>query len=167
MPVYGAHLKLVYANMLMTIFTVPFINYTTLYDPIGVFMLRIIGYLIVSDTLFYWIHRFSHTNKHLWKYHKKHHEFQYPSGITAIYAHPIDFILTNLLPFLCGPALFGYSLHTLIFWLTLVIFNAVISHSSLNFPIYYDANHGIHHVKRNVNFGFILWDKICKTKNDN
>lgn len=164
LPVYDNHLQIILCNLSLTIFALPFVSYTTLYDPFLTFIIRLIGYLLIGDTAFYWLHRLSHKSLFLWKYHKMHHEFTYPGGVTAIYAHPVDFIISNLIPFLAGPFIMGYSLHTLVFWLTFVIFNIVISHSGIKFPIYYDPKHGIHHVKKNVNYSFLIWDKICGTE---
>ena len=37
--------------------------------------------------------------------HKIHHEFKQPFGIAAVYAHPIEHVLPNLIPVAAGPAI--------------------------------------------------------------
>jgi methylsterol monooxygenase len=41
---------------------------------------------------------------HSGRIHKQHHDFKQPFGIASVYAHPIEHVLSNLLPVLAGPA---------------------------------------------------------------
>jgi fatty acid hydroxylase domain-containing protein 2 len=54
--------------------------------------------ILVDEIGFYYSHRLFHY-KFFYKYiHKQHHEFQSPIAITATYCHPLEHILSNLLP---------------------------------------------------------------------
>ena len=73
--------------------------------------LQITFFMIVEDSTFYWAHRFLHTPflyKHL---HKKHHEFNVTIGIAAEYAHPLEFIFSNIVPTGLGAAILGSRCH--------------------------------------------------------
>ncbi len=41
---------------------------------------------------------------HAGRIHKFHHDFKQPFGIASVYAHPVEHVLSNLLPVLAGPA---------------------------------------------------------------
>ena len=54
--------------------------------------------ILFEELGFYYSHRLLH-NPRFYKYiHKRHHEWQTPIAITAIYCHPIEHIFSNLLP---------------------------------------------------------------------
>jgi methylsterol monooxygenase len=61
---------------------------------------------LFNDITFYWTHRLLHT-KTLYRFHKQHHEFTGTVGIAAEYAHPIEVVLSNLIPSLGGVIFFG------------------------------------------------------------
>jgi sterol desaturase/sphingolipid hydroxylase (fatty acid hydroxylase superfamily) len=53
---------------------------------------------VVFDFCHYWIHRGLH-HPRLYQYlHKTHHKFLYPSMLTTFYMHPLDIILTLVIP---------------------------------------------------------------------
>jgi len=56
--------------------------------------LYILSQIIFGEVWFYTIHYIIHS-KHLYKYHKTHHENSEVIGIFALYAHPLDAIITN------------------------------------------------------------------------
>ena len=39
------------------------------------------------------------------KIHKLHHDFKAPFGITAIYAHPLEHVVSNIMPIAAGPVI--------------------------------------------------------------
>ena len=61
----------------------------------------------VYETIFYWSHRLFHTPWLYKKFHKQHHEYQVTVTIAAIYNHPFDYFVTNLLPGLFAFILLG------------------------------------------------------------
>lgn len=59
----------------------------------------IFGVIIVDEVLFYYGHRLFHENTWLYiNVHKIHHEFQFPCGLVAAYAHPSEMLISNVLP---------------------------------------------------------------------
>ena len=58
------------------------------------FITNFILWLFVTDFWFYFLHRLFH-QKALYKFHKVHHDYSYTFGMGAIYAHPLDFVVTN------------------------------------------------------------------------
>ena len=72
-------------------------DWPTTTQVIGQFMF----FLIVEDVTFYWSHRLLHHPQFYW-IHKKHHQYNISITLAATYAHPIEFILGNALPFGIG-----------------------------------------------------------------
>jgi len=60
---------------------------------------------LIEDTLFYWTHRGLH-HPSVYKYvHKQHHNFKRTIGFASEYAHPAEFVISNLIPTIAGPAI--------------------------------------------------------------
>lgn len=57
-------------------------------------VLYIFSQIVFGEVWFYTIHYIIHS-KYLYKYHKTHHENNEVIGIFALYAHPLDAIITN------------------------------------------------------------------------
>jgi len=81
------------------------------------FWLQFTEVIAVSDLLIYWAHRWSHTNRFLWKFHRVHHTAERLDWIAAYREHPFDNLYTrlveNLPPILLGfplPALAGFAM---------------------------------------------------------
>ena len=72
-------------------------DWPTITEIIGQF----IFFLIIDDVSFYWLHRLLHHPKFYW-IHKQHHQYNMPVSLAATYAHPIEFIFANALPFGLG-----------------------------------------------------------------
>lgn len=60
--------------------------------------LTIFFFMLVEDFIFYWTHRLFHWRVIYPYIHKMHHEHKTTVGIAAEYAHPLEFILGNMLP---------------------------------------------------------------------
>ena len=54
--------------------------------------------LAISEILFYTFHRILHHRLLYKHFHKVHHEFKQPIGISALYTHPVDAVLGNIIP---------------------------------------------------------------------
>lgn len=67
--------------------------------------LSITFFMLVEDFFFYWAHRFLHWKVIYPYFHKMHHIHSTTVGISGEYAHPVDFIFSNMLPTSIGPAL--------------------------------------------------------------
>lgn len=80
--------------------------------------LTVLFCIMVEDMTFYWGHRFLHT-KTMYPYiHKIHHEYKVSVSIAAEYAHPIEYILGNILPTVLGIKILRSQVHycTAIVW---------------------------------------------------
>ena len=117
-------------------------------------------WLITSDFLFYGFHYIFHT-KYLYKFHQIHHQYIYTYGITSIYAHPLDFVATNLVPLSFAPLIFKFN-DTLIKNIIIfsLIFTVVFSHGGYDFL---PATHLKHHIYRKFNYGLNLSDRLLGT----
>jgi len=131
----------------------------------------------IAETWFYWFHRALHT-KTFYRFHKQHHGFTAPIGISAQYVHLIEGILTGATPtilpivvltFLTGEAL---SFSLILFFFAFRSWWGVDSHCGYEVPwsfgswIMNDNSHHYWHHKRNTgNYGscFIPWDLAMGT----
>jgi len=131
---------------------------------------------IIDDIFFYFVHRLIHVNKFLYKkIHRIHHEANMPIAIDYIYAHPLEWMVGYIGPFI-GILLYGgISIYT--FWLYLIIRNMheIFIHSGINsssflykiIPFAADnKHHDLHHEKYNCNYAstFTFWDRVFKTQ---
>eukprot|EP00298_Acanthocystis_sp_HF-20_P030332 c9459_g1_i1.p1 GENE.c9459_g1_i1~~c9459_g1_i1.p1 ORF type:complete len:247 (-),score=86.76 c9459_g1_i1:73-792(-) len=137
-------------------------------DPIpsiGTCVLHLMGFVFVEEIGFYYTHRLSHHPLFYAAVHKRHHEWKSPVAITAIYAHPLEQIFTNLTPIVAGGFIFKSHIILVTIFLVIAVLNTLIAHCGYNFP-YLDAKkHDLHHSKTDVNYGFLgLCDWMHKTR---
>lgn len=137
---------------------------------------QITFFMFVEDFCFYWVHRALH-QKRIYPYiHKIHHEYNNPIGISAEYAHPLEFFLANIVPTAMGSKLLGKNIHlvTYLLWSTLRIFETIDGHCGYEFswspyrllPLSGSANyHNYHHTHNIGNYGsfFMIWDVLMGT----
>jgi fatty acid hydroxylase domain-containing protein 2 len=115
--------------------------------------------VIFEEIGFYYTHRLLHT-KYLYNYiHKIHHKWVYPIAISAIYCHPIEYIISNLFPGIIGTILYSrngtVNYSYFLVWNIIAILNTIYAHSGYNFGnnhIY--PKHFYHHLVGYCNFGF-------------
>lgn len=85
--------------------------------------------MLAEDALFYWAHRTLHHPRLYGAVHKLHHEYKSSIGIASEFAHPIEFILSNTLPFSAGPLICGMHYWTLFMWTLWRIGETIDAHS--------------------------------------
>ena len=111
-------------------------------------------FILVEEVGFYYSHVALHSSilyKHI---HKIHHEWTAPIGLTALYAHPLEHVLSNLLPIAMGPLLIGSHLITTWTWYCIALVSTIISHSGYHLPLLPSPEfHDFHHFKFNQCFG--------------
>lgn len=106
--------------------------------------------LILSAELWFDLsHRLLHT-RWFYRFHKLHHQFKYPYGLTGLYAHPVEFIFCNLASTIWTLYWIEYSPIVIYIWNAYLAINTINSHHK-----YFEGPHLIHHRKLNVNFGSI------------
>lgn len=130
-------------------------------------LFELIVFVLVEELGFYYSHRLLH-HPRLYKYiHKRHHEWTAPIGIVSIYAHPVEHILSNLIPPALGPILMGGHLATSWLWFGLALLSTTVAHCGYHFPFLPSPEaHDYHHLKFNQNYGVLgVLDRLHGTDN--
>lgn len=119
-------------------------------------LLEIAFCALVEEVFFYYSHRLFH-HPALYKHvHKQHHEWTAPIGVVSIYAHPLEHVLSNMMPAVMGPMLLGSHLSTTSLWYCLAFLSTNISHSGYHLPLLPSPEfHDYHHLKFNQNYGVL------------
>ena len=80
--------------------------------------------------------------------HKKHHEWQSPIAVTAVYAHPLEHMISNLGSVASGPVLMQSHLCMVWLWYILTVLVTLADHSGYHLPFYRSPEfHDYHHLK--------------------
>uniref|UniRef100_A0A8D0GYA2 Fatty acid hydroxylase domain containing 2 n=1 Tax=Sphenodon punctatus TaxID=8508 RepID=A0A8D0GYA2_SPHPU len=120
------------------------------------FLLELAIFSLVEEILFYYSHRLLHhplLYKHI---HKKHHEWTAPIGVVALYAHPIEHVLSNMVPVLMGPLLLGSHVSSIMTWFSLALLVTSLSHCGYHIPFLPSPEfHDYHHLQFNQCYGVL------------
>jgi len=136
--------------------------------------------MIFNDLTFHFAHKLLHSNEFLYKrLHSKHHKYNNPIGISSLFAHPIEFVLSNVLPAAIGPFILGKNMHivTLWAWTFYGIGETIEQHSGYDFPfspygilpfMFNASYHDFHHSRYRYNYSsiFIFWDCLFGDNNE-
>ncbi|XP_031428200.1 fatty acid hydroxylase domain-containing protein 2 [Clupea harengus] len=111
---------------------------------------------LIEEVFFYYSHRLAHHPTFYKHIHKIHHEWTAPVGVIALYAHPVEHVVSNMLPALVGPILLGSHLSTTCLWFTAALLVTTISHCGYHLPLLPSPEfHDYHHLKFNQCFGVL------------
>ncbi|QWD91780.1 sterol desaturase family protein [Polynucleobacter sp. MWH-Braz-FAM2G] len=131
----------------------------------------LVAYLIITFFVYWW-HRFRHHNNLAWKvFHQVHHSTYRLQAITALYAHPTDFVANLLIINLVCYGLLGLNIEAAS-WATLwVSVFEYWEHTNVRTPrwlgyfIVRPEMHRIHHERNrhSNNYGLPIWDLIFGT----
>ncbi|XP_067650797.1 fatty acid hydroxylase domain-containing protein 2-like [Haliotis asinina] len=125
----------------------------TLPQPID-FIRDFAVFVVLEEFGFYYSHRLLHHPAFYSWIHKQHHEWTAPISYVAIYAHPIEYIFSNVIPLVLGPLVCGSCLLTTWTWFAIATFTTMIHHSGYHLPFLTSPEfHDFHHLKYNVNYG--------------
>ncbi|CAD8204448.1 unnamed protein product [Paramecium pentaurelia] len=96
---------------------------------------QILVFGVIEDVLFYFSHRLLHTPYFYGKVHKVHHIYNITVSWSAEFAHPLEYILGNLIPVIAGPILLGSQTHmiTILVFVGLATHKTLSDHSGFNF----------------------------------
>jgi len=110
----------------------------------------------VREITFYYSHRLLHHPYFYKRIHKKHHTWISPIAIAAAYCHPIEHILSNVLPIAIGPAIMKSHTILLWIWICYATFETLTVHSGFHLPLLKSSEfHDYHHLKFNYNYGVL------------
>ncbi|KAJ4711338.1 sphinganine C4-monooxygenase 1-like [Melia azedarach] len=133
--------------------------------------------MLVMDTWQYFIHRYMHQNKFLYRHiHSLHHRLVVPYAFGALYNHPIEGLLNDTIGGALSFLLSGMSPRASIFFFSFATIKTVDDHCGLWLPgnlfqVFFKNNtayHDIHHqlYGSKYNFAqpfFVMWDRILGT----
>ncbi|KAG6476444.1 hypothetical protein ZIOFF_065685 [Zingiber officinale] len=133
--------------------------------------------MFVLDTWQYFIHRYMHINKSLYKHiHSKHHTLVVPYAYGALYNHPLEGLLLDTLGGALSFVVSGMTPRTGIFFFCFATIKTVDDHCGLWLPgnllhmffsnnsAYHDVHHQLYGTKFNFSQPFfVTWDKILGT----
>ncbi|XP_020597075.1 sphinganine C4-monooxygenase 2-like [Phalaenopsis equestris] len=142
-----------------------------------VIILQFIVAMVVMDTWQYFMHRFMHVNKFLYKHiHSKHHTLVVPYAFGALYNHPLEGLILDTIGGALSFLISGMTAHTAIFFFSFATIKTVDDHCGLWLPgnllhVFFNNNsayHDIHHQLYGTKYNFsqpffITWDKILGT----
>ncbi|KAI9216946.1 hypothetical protein BC828DRAFT_408955 [Blastocladiella britannica] len=121
--------------------------------------------VLAEEVLFYSTHRLFHFGPLYRRFHKTHHSFTAPIGLAATYAHPVEHLLSNLLPVLATPTLLGLHPFTALTWFTIALTTTVHHHSGYELPGWPSSKmHDFHHYSSIYQFGVLgILDRFLHT----
>lgn len=139
------------------------------------FAVQVILAVLVAEFFFYWIHRLSHVNPFLWRFHSVHHSVKRVYWLNSGMLHPVDAFL-NFFVYFFPIIVLGVEREVFLMFLTLTMTTGVLEHANVNFKAGYmnyvfntAELHRWHHSKEikisQKNYGKILivWDLLFKT----
>lgn len=124
----------------------------------------IIGFLLIHDFYYYWLHRLMHHKSFYRKIHKVHHDSIETSVWTSFSFHPFETVL-QVLPFFAYIYFVPMHIYSIFFLLTLMTISAAINHINKEFyPSWFlrsrfgkyiisATHHAAHHKYFHYNFG--------------
>ncbi|KAI9217627.1 hypothetical protein BC828DRAFT_390706 [Blastocladiella britannica] len=109
---------------------------------------------IMEEAFFYVIHRALHWGPLYRHVHKFHHQFVAPMALSTTYAHPVEYVLSNLTGIVTAPATLGIHPYSIFVWVTFSLSSVIHAHSGYEIYGWPSARlHDWHHYSFNNAFG--------------
>jgi methylsterol monooxygenase/4-alpha-methyl-delta7-sterol-4alpha-methyl oxidase len=91
---------------------------------------------LFEDAAFYWCHRTLHSKYLYARVHKIHHLHRNIVATASENAHPVEFLIGNVIPVILGPLILGNIVHewSFLIWIFVRIGESHDTHSGYNFP---------------------------------
>ena len=128
-------------------------------------VVKYIAMPLLVDIMFYTMHRLLHS-KHLFYFHKRHHELVNPVGLGSFYMSPVEFYGAIVIPIFGPLVLLGANSINSHLWLTFAVFNGIcVAHSNTkNLSEFHDYHHNAKGYFK-YNFGIdICMDRVFRTR---
>ncbi|CAN4122165.1 unnamed protein product [Withania somnifera] len=150
---------------------------TVVQPSIPVQIVQIIIAMLVMDTWQYFVHRYMHQNKFLYRHiHSQHHRLVVPYAIGALYNHPLEGLLLDTFGGALSFLVAGMTARTAVIFFCFAVVKTVDDHCGLWLPgnifhLFFQNNtayHDIHHQLQGTKFNysqpfFPIWDKLLGT----
>jgi sterol desaturase/sphingolipid hydroxylase (fatty acid hydroxylase superfamily) len=136
--------------------------------------LQLVFFVITHDIYIYWMHRWQHKNKYLWRIHEAHHSPKKVDWLSGSRSHALEILLNQTIEFL-PIVLLGAPVEVLAYKATISAVWGMYIHANLNVHtgnlqkiINGPEMHRLHHTTgkgRNRNFAtkFAIWDWLLGT----
>ncbi|CAL9080979.1 unnamed protein product [Musa acuminata var. zebrina] len=144
---------------------------------IPVQILQIFVAMLALDTWQYFMHRYMHQNKFLYRHiHSQHHRLVVPYAVGALYNHPLEGFLLDTLGGAISFLISGMTPRTSVFFFCFAVMKTIDDHCGLWLPgnifhIFFQNNtayHDIHHQLQGSKYNysqpfFSIWDRVLGT----
>ncbi|WOK91596.1 sphinganine C4-monooxygenase 2-like [Canna indica] len=138
---------------------------------------QFIAAMLVMDTWQYFMHRYMHSNKFLYKHiHSKHHSLVVPYAFGALYNHPLEGLIMDTIGGALSFLISGMTPRTGLFFFSFATIKTVDDHCGFCLPgnlfhVFFSNNsayHDIHHQHYGSKYNFsqpffVMWDKFLGT----
>ena len=136
--------------------------------------LQLVFFVITHDIYIYWMHRWQHKNKYLWRIHEAHHSPKKVDWLSGSRSHALEILMNQTIEFL-PIVLLGAPVEVLAYKATISAVWGMYIHANLNVHtgnlqkiINGPEMHRLHHTTgkgRNRNFAtkFAIWDWLLGT----
>ncbi|HQT81999.1 MAG: hypothetical protein B7Z60_06990 [Ferrovum sp. 37-45-19] len=130
-----------------------------------------VGYFMITFVVYWW-HRLRHHSDLLWKtFHQVHHSTYRIQSLTAVYAHPLDFMSTALIINTVSYLVLGLDTEAAVLTSIITSFFDFWEHTNIKTPkwlgyfLVRPEMHRIHHeqYKHNNNYSIPIWDILFGT----
>lgn len=149
----------------------------TIQPSIPVQIVQIVIAMLVMDTWQYFVHRYMHQNKFLYRHvHSQHHRLVVPYAIGALYNHPLEGLLLDTFGGALSFLVSGMTARTAVIFFCFAVIKTVDDHCGLWLPgnvfhLFFQNNtayHDIHHQLQGLKYNysqpfFPIWDKLLGT----